>query len=446
MTEIRIAVKNASETGGTFLTPTWFGFHNGSFDLFNSGETASAGLEQLAEDGSAAGLGSELLEADAGNQGVVLTGAAGPIATQEQTSMIIDIDGGANQYVNYAAMLLPSNDAFIGNGTATKIFSDDGSFLGETNVTISGAQVYDAGTEVNTELDAAFINQTAPNTGIDENGSVALHPGFNGSLGNPVGDGDQIILGGTNAFGEPIDPVAADFTQPGAQIAEIHINTVNRVEGTDGRDIISGGRDDDIVNAGGGNDIVFGARGWDVIDGGSGRDFLFGGAGNDELSGGDGRDKIWGGRDDDIISGGNGKDWLGGGRGDDFLDGGNGRDDLSGGSGNDVLLGGDGRDWLNGGSGNDLLNGGAGNDSLRGGGGEDTFVFSGSSGNDVVLDFRQGQDRLAFDIQGIDDATDLLDGASQGRRGVTFDLGEGSSVFVRGADLSWLEESDFVIA
>ncbi len=50
MTGIRIVATNTSDQGGTFLTPFWFAAHDGSFDLYNRGEAASAGLEALAED------------------------------------------------------------------------------------------------------------------------------------------------------------------------------------------------------------------------------------------------------------------------------------------------------------------------------------------------------------------------------------------------------------
>ena len=82
-------------------------------------------------------------------------------------------------------MIIPSNDAFIaspGDPTALRIFDAYGNFLGGT-FDVQGSDVMDAGTEVNTERDAAFLNQTGPNTGQTENGVVALHPGFIGSVG-----------------------------------------------------------------------------------------------------------------------------------------------------------------------------------------------------------------------------------------------------------------------
>ncbi len=347
-TDLRVTVVNTSEDGGTLLTPVYFGFHNGNFDLFEAGQAASPGLESLAEDGSPAILATERLAVSPNSQGLVVTGEQGPVQTEETTSATITVDGSENSSVSLAAMILPSNDAFIGTDEAVELFGANGTFLGEQTLIFEGTDVYDAGTEVNTELDAAFINQMAPNTGVDENGVVALHPGFNGSAGNPVGDGDQIILGGTNAFGQLIVPEIADFTLPGAQIAVVHINTVKEQDGTDGADLIVGGPEDDIINALGGNDIARGGDGWDVIDGGDDNDFIGGNVGNDILSGGNGNDLIRGGQDDDIIDGGNGNDVARGGLGDDRIEGGNGNDALNGGDGDDDAYGGNGNDEIDG--------------------------------------------------------------------------------------------------
>lgn len=392
-TELRVTVRNTSDTGGTFLTPTYFGFHDGAFDLFDAGEAASPGLESLAEDGAFATVASERLAVSPDSQGFVVAGAGGPIATREIASNTIAIDGSVNSVVSFGAMILPSNDAFIGTDEAVRLFSDSGRFLGEQTIVFEGSDVYDAGTEVNTELDAAFINQTAPNTGVDENGVVGLHPGFNGSAGNPVGEGDQIILGGTNAFGAFIDPAVADFTLPGAQIAEVHINTVVFRDGTDGRDVIIGRRDDDIVDAGAGNDLVFTGRGWDEVDAGAGNDKVFGGRGVDILIGGEGKDRLFGGRDDDVLTGG------------------------------------------------------ADADFLRGGHGDDVFVFVGGDGHDVIADFdRRGDDQLQLGVDGIATFEDVLLVANEERRGVELDFGDAGSVFLARVDLEDLGADDFLFA
>ena len=226
MSLLRITVTNTSPEGGTFLTPFWFGLHNGTFDLGDVGDAASPGLEALAEDGSFDAIATELTGADAGAVGGAVFGNAGPIATSEVATTLLDVDGMSLPYISLAAMLLPSNDAFIGTLEAVELYGEDGDFIGPVTLTFDGTDVYDAGTEVNTELDAAFINQTGPNTGETEGGVITQHPGFNGSEGNPDGSGDQIILGGSNAFGVPIDEVAADFTIDGAQIAQVKIEEV----------------------------------------------------------------------------------------------------------------------------------------------------------------------------------------------------------------------------
>lgn len=294
MTDIRITVTNTSATGGTFLTPFWFAAHDGSFDLYDRGEAASAGLEALAEDGNFAPINAEVAAVDADAVTGAVLGDAGPIATEETTSATLTVVGSTAAYLSLAAMILPSNDAFVGTGQALRLFNDNGRFLGAQSVTFEGSDVLDAGTEENTELDAAFINQTAPNTGVDEDGVVTLHPGF-------LPEGEGTILGGTNAFGAFIDPEIADFTQAGAGIAEIHINRVETTTGTNRSDVLRGSRADDIMMGEDGRDLLIGRAGFDDLYGGAGRDILLGGRGNDRLDGGTGRDVLKGGRDADVF-------------------------------------------------------------------------------------------------------------------------------------------------
>jgi hypothetical protein len=103
----------------------------------------------------------------------------------------------------------------------------------------------------------------------------------------------------------------------------------------------------------------------------------------------------------DQILGLGGKDRLDGGAGDDQLDGGAGNDRVFGGDGDDGLVGGAGKDKLDGGEGSDLIFGGAGVDILIGGNGTDFFVFdarpNAMNNKDKILDFRSGDDFLAFE-------------------------------------------------
>ncbi|MCI0536821.1 MAG: spondin domain-containing protein, partial [Verrucomicrobiales bacterium] len=180
--DVIVTVENLAPMNGTYLTPMWLGFHNGSFDLFNPGSGASAGLESVAEDGATTTLTSEFTASGAGSVQSVTAG--GPIAPGQRRSVRVSLDPASlgDRYFSFASMVIPSNDAFIGNADphAHAVFNMAGDFVGGSWV-VTGGQVYDAGTEVNDEVPAstAFLGQTTANTGMNENGTIKLHAGFN---------------------------------------------------------------------------------------------------------------------------------------------------------------------------------------------------------------------------------------------------------------------------
>lgn len=148
--QVRVTVTSNAPAGGNAITPLWVGFHDGGFDLFDVGSTASAGLEEIAETGSAATLAAEF-----GVVGSRLGGQIGsptgppPIQPGESvTSGIFDLDATENQFFSYASMVLPSSDYFIGNGNPTA--RDLSSIFGGGSISFNiGGTVWDAGTEVN---------------------------------------------------------------------------------------------------------------------------------------------------------------------------------------------------------------------------------------------------------------------------------------------------------
>ncbi|MBN4004449.1 calcium-binding protein [Nostoc sp. LPT] len=89
-------------------------------------------------------------------------------------------------------------------------------------------------------------------------------------------------------------------------------------------------------------------------------------------------------------------------------------DNLVGTSGNDTIEGLNGNDTLSGLNGNDQLLGGAGSDTLYGGAGKDQFVleyFNGSSltkDQDIVTDFKKGEDQIDVITIGISDFNTIL--------------------------------------
>ena len=64
---------------------------------------------------------------------------------------------------------------------------------------------------------------------------------------------------------------------------------------------------------------------------------------------------------------------------------------------NNVIFGNSGNNQLEGRDGDDLLFGAAGNDKLKGGDGADGFLFDGSRGTDLVLDFTTAVDKILLD-------------------------------------------------
>ena len=215
---IKVTVESLAPENGTFLTPVWTGFHDGSFDIYNRGEAASPGLESLAEDGDFRTLSEEFLASGAGTVDGAVFGSP-VIAPNTTATAIFELDETlpSSRYFSYASMILPSNDAFVANGNplAHRIFDDNGEFIGADFI-IAGNEVLDAGTEVNDEgtTTTAFFGQEEPNTGVTEGGTVQIHPGF--------------IPGGRILSSDRF--ANADFTQNGYNVARITVEQVTTPE------------------------------------------------------------------------------------------------------------------------------------------------------------------------------------------------------------------------
>ena len=212
---VRVTVENLAPDEGNFLTPVWVAFHDGSFDIFDEGAMASAGLESIAEDGATGTLGAEFEASGAGSTHATVISGGGipPFAPGASNAMTFRLDEASplSRYLSFASMVIPSNDAFVANGDpmAMEIFDEAGNFVGAEMI-IVGGQVWDAGTEVNDEVPAntAFLEQAAPDTGDDEGGTVQLHQGF--------------MAGGNVLTAYP----GADFTAEGFEVLRITVTEV----------------------------------------------------------------------------------------------------------------------------------------------------------------------------------------------------------------------------
>ena len=227
--DLRIEVVHAGSTDFS-LTPLWFGLHNGQFDMFDVGSPAASSLgtnavELVAELGDVGQLTADFTAAPGipGDiQGVAVAAGNGvpPIEPGETgVGYATPINPAGYQYFSFLSMVVPTNDAFVGNDDplAYRVFNDLGQLIdaggnpvGARVIPIFASGVFDAGTEVNGAGGAAFAQGQVGTEGADENGVVTAGADLSG------------FLGLTDATGRLI----ADGLAPGELFATIRISRV----------------------------------------------------------------------------------------------------------------------------------------------------------------------------------------------------------------------------
>lgn len=205
----KITVENLATDDGLWFSPVFFGFHDGSFDLFDPGTTADnfSGIEMLAEQGDSSGLAARFgSDANAGAKQHVLLGqdgASGPPDAlfapsnfnpdfSSVNSFVISLDPTANRFLSFASMVVPSNDAFLSNPNplAYELFSPSGVFNSTLQINLFGSNIWDSGTELNDEMGAAFSRLGGIST--DTSAAIALHEGLDDFIGTPIAVGPDL--------------------------------------------------------------------------------------------------------------------------------------------------------------------------------------------------------------------------------------------------------------
>ncbi|WP_028865453.1 spondin domain-containing protein [Psychromonas aquimarina] len=136
--DLNITITNLSY--GIYFTPIIAAAHDNSTNIFTPAADASAELQALAEGGDISGVSGSLAAAGAD---IVENPAAGLLAGSAGSSFTLSASAG-NRYLSLAAMMLPTNDGFVGLDS-WKIPSKNGTYTIWLNA-------YDAGTEANDEL------------------------------------------------------------------------------------------------------------------------------------------------------------------------------------------------------------------------------------------------------------------------------------------------------
>lgn len=155
--QLRVRAENLSPANSVSFAPLRLGFHDGTFDVFNIGETATAPIISIAEGGS----GSDWFPAFAAQQPNGVSGSVssgGPLLPGATATQDFIIDTDVNPFFTFGAMVVPSNDFFIGNDSPTqyRLFDDDGNLL-LNSISQFGGDIWDAGSEVDIVENAAFI-------------------------------------------------------------------------------------------------------------------------------------------------------------------------------------------------------------------------------------------------------------------------------------------------
>ncbi len=273
---------------------------------------------------------------------------------------------GFNRFTGYAG-----NDTITGNGQTQLDYrsAEAGitvSFTGRGSGTVTG----DASTGTDTFTGVYGIRDSAYNdviTGSDANGNTEADAEvFSLSGGNDTVDGK----GGFDvvSYSDQTSSVTVNLATGQATGSSIGTDTLLNIEG------VIGGRGNDVLTGDGGNNFLVGGAGNDTLDGGGGTDmavYFYSSAGvTVDLKAGTASDG-YGGTDTLI-----------------------GIENVRGSRFDDTLTGDAGVNRLEGADGNDTLIAGGGDDMLVGGAGADVFVVGAGSGNDTVLDFENGVDKI----------------------------------------------------
>ncbi|PHS56809.1 MAG: hypothetical protein COB17_08030 [Sulfurimonas sp.] len=169
-----IDVKITNLTHGISFTPLLVATHSTNTSLFTPGSTATTNLKLMAESGDISGLESDLTAVNA----VFISNPSNGLLAPSDSTTTSDINAvGNNKFLSIVAMMVPTNDAFIGL-RSWEIPIKAGTYRFYVNA-------YDAGTEANTELladmpdPAGTITQTGATgvTSTDKNTKVHMHRG-----------------------------------------------------------------------------------------------------------------------------------------------------------------------------------------------------------------------------------------------------------------------------
>ncbi len=174
--KLRVTVQNLAPTDSVAYAPLRVGFHSGTYDAFNEGEAATAPIISIAEGGSGADWFPAFAAADpTATLGTVVPNPAGPLLPGGKARALFTIDTAVNPFFTFAAMVVPSNDYFIGNDDPQqyRLFDAAGALLID-RIDLRASDIWDAGSEADDPANAAFVVGGNNDLRTPQNGVVAF--------------------------------------------------------------------------------------------------------------------------------------------------------------------------------------------------------------------------------------------------------------------------------
>lgn len=168
---------NPAENSGQPFSPPVFITHDSSVKLFELGQTASNGIQNIAEGGNRTPMVSALQPLVGSSVMSLQTPLSSPLLPGTSVTVRVTVDA-SHPYLSHAWMLGRTNDGFGGQNTVN-LFDQ----VGTKTYEVLGM---DAGTEVNSEK-RGFLGALGGGNARDlENGVIRVHEGITGRADAPL--------------------------------------------------------------------------------------------------------------------------------------------------------------------------------------------------------------------------------------------------------------------
>jgi len=169
---VTVTIENLAPVNSVSFAPLRLGFGNGTFDAFNQGQSAGAAIVSVAEGGSASAWFPAFSAAEPSATLGSVGGALTPGSTASSTFLV---DSAINRFFTFGTMVIPSNDLFLGNDSATdfQLLDANGNLLISSIVQRASA-IWDAGSEAADPANAAFVVGGTNSLRTSQNGVVGF--------------------------------------------------------------------------------------------------------------------------------------------------------------------------------------------------------------------------------------------------------------------------------